>query len=58
MDIYIKDLRTQAEAYDDKQLMAVADFAEACYDDNTIEELQDALNEPVDEKEAAEWGLS
>lgn len=33
-------------------------FAEACYNQNTIEELEVALNSPADETDMQEWGLS
>lgn len=33
-------------------------FAEACYNQNTIEQLEDALKSPADETDMREWGLS
>jgi hypothetical protein len=33
-------------------------FAEACYNQNTIEELEVALSSPADETDMQEWGLS
>lgn len=33
-------------------------FAEACYNQNTIEELQAAFKSPADETDMQEWGLT
>jgi len=33
-------------------------FAEACYNTNSIKELEAALNAPADENDMEQWGLS
>ena len=33
-------------------------FAEACYNTNTIEELEVALKQEADEADMAEWGIT
>ena len=33
-------------------------FAEACYNQNSIEQLRTALTSPADETDMKEWGLS
>lgn len=33
-------------------------FAAACYDQNSIDELQAALSEPADARDMATWGIS
>ncbi len=33
-------------------------FAAACYDDNTIAELQEALSEPADSIDCHAWGIT